>query len=98
MNPVVAHVSVRNIGQAGLPIGVKAGVFIVAGDVQVGTVTTTQPLLPGQTQTLDVTLSSPASSSDSYYAKIIIDPLHPTFHECRTDNDQSANVLPSCVR
>ena len=97
VNPPVAHVSIRNIGQSGLPAGVVAGVFITPGDIQVGKVTTTYALLPGQTQTLDVTLSSPATTQSAYYAKIIVDPKNPTFHECRTDNDRSDNVTPACV-
>jgi hypothetical protein len=64
--------------------------------MQVGSVTTTLPLLPGQTQTLMVTLMPPATMGSTFYAKIIVDPNMPTFHECRTDNDQSDNVMPSC--
>jgi len=79
-----------------LPAGVNASVFVTPGDTQVGTVTTTLPLLPGQTQTLPVTLMAPATMGSTLYAKIIIDPNSPTFHECRTDNDQSENVMPSC--
>ncbi len=97
VTPVIAHVSVRNIGQSGLPAGVVVGVFVTPGDVQVGTATTTIGLLPGQTQTLTVNLSAPATSSDTLYAKILIDPKNPTFHECREDNDQSAPVKAPCV-
>jgi hypothetical protein len=96
--PVVAHVSVRNIGQAGLPPGVNAGVFVTQGDTQVGEVTTTYELLPGQTQTLDVTLSAPAVKSSQLYALILIDPKNPTFHECNASNDQSATVTPQCTQ
>src|SRR5262249_27304680 len=96
-SPIVAHVSVRNIGASGLPKGVQAGVFVTPGDVQVGTVTTTYALLPGQTQTLDVTLSPPASSTNTFYAKILVDPAKPTFHECNANNDQSPNAIASCV-
>lgn len=96
--PVVAHVSVRNIGQSGLPAGVNAAVFAKRSptDVQVGTTTTTIPLLPSQTQELPVTLAAGATDSDAFYAKIVVDPTHPGFHECRTDNDQSATVSPVC--
>ena len=96
VSPPVAHVSVRNIGQSGLPSAVNAGVFEATGNAEVGAVTTTIELLPGQTQTLDVTLSSPATSAQSFYAKIIIDPNHPTFHECRADNDTSPTVMAAC--
>jgi hypothetical protein len=94
--PPVAHVSVRNIGQSGLAAGVNAAVFTSVGATQVGQVTTTIELLPGQTQTLAVTLTAPATSMKSFYAKIIIDPLHPTFHECRADNDTSPPAAATC--
>lgn len=97
-SPVAAHVSVRNIGQSGLPAGVEADVFVTPGDVAVGKVTTTYGLLPGQTQTLDVTLSAPATTQDTFYAKILVDPKTPKFHECREDNDRSGPVKASCVR
>jgi hypothetical protein len=93
--PPLAQVSVRNIGQAALPAGVSAGVYLAPAGTPVGTVTTTIALLPGQTQTLPVTLMAPASSTSTLYANIII-PANPTFHECRTDNNQSANVMAAC--
>jgi len=96
-SPVLAHVAVRNIGEAGLPAGVQAGVFVTPGDVQVGTVTTTYPLLPGQAQTLDVSLVAPAMPSSTFYAKILVDPKMPKFHECNAGNDQSPNVTAPCV-
>ncbi len=95
-NPVVAHVSIRNIGQSGLPAGVVANVFVTPGDINVGSVTTTIGLLPGQTQTLDVTLSNTATEQSSLYAAIFINVQNPTFHECNENNDQSAVVTPTC--
>jgi hypothetical protein len=97
-SPVVAHVSVRNIGEAGLPAGVNAGVFITPGDVQVGQVTTTKTLLPGQSQELDVNLPAPASAQDLFYAQILLDLQRPKFHECREDNDKSDIAKAPCVR
>jgi hypothetical protein len=97
VNPVTAHVSIRNIGQSGLPAGVVANVYDTPGDILVGTVTTTNPLLPGQTQTLDVTLGSPADKSSYFYAAIYIDPKNPTFHECNDTNDKSDTIQPTCV-
>ncbi|HEX7602920.1 MAG TPA: VCBS repeat-containing protein, partial [Polyangiaceae bacterium] len=95
--PVAAHVSVRNVGTSGLPAGVDVGVFIASNDVQVGKVTTTLALLPGQTQTLDVTLTAPATPQNSYYAKILLNLANPKFHECREDNDKSDVVGTGCV-
>jgi len=97
-NPVPAHVTVRNIGQAGLPAGVNVGVYLSPAMTQVGMVTTTLALLPGQAQTLDVTLAAAATDSSSFDAQIIIDPMHPTFHECNATNDTSAIVSASCVK
>jgi hypothetical protein len=97
-NPVLAHVAVRNIGAAGAPSGIDVGVFIAGSNTQVGKVTTTYPLLPGQTQVLNVSLSAPASDSSTYYAKILVDPMNPKFHSCHTNDEQSANVTPSCTR
>jgi hypothetical protein len=37
-------------------------------------------------------------ASGSYFAQIIVDPANPTFHECRTDNDTSAKLSPTCLR
>jgi hypothetical protein len=95
-DPPVAHVSIRNIGQAGLPAGVEADVFVLPANTKVGSVTTTYGLLPGQTQTLDATLSGPATSHDAFAAQIYVDPVNPKFHECNTNNDTSNQVKPSC--
>jgi hypothetical protein len=97
--PVVAEVSVRNIGLASLPAGVDAAVFAkkAGGDIQVGQVSTTHPLSPGQTETLTVTLDPQAASGDTFVARILVDPASPKFHECRDDNDESATAVSSCV-
>jgi hypothetical protein len=97
--PVVAEVTVRNIGSAGLPSGVMVQVFAKGSpaDVMVGTTATTFPLLPSQSETLTVTLSGAAKSSDTFYALIYNNPKMPTFHECRTDNDQSGLVKAACA-
>ncbi len=95
--PVVAHVAVRNIGQSGLPAGVQVGVYAAPSGTQVGMTATTIPLLPSQTQSLSVTLSGTATTTGSYYAKILINPTHPTFHECRPADVESAPATPTCV-
>jgi hypothetical protein len=96
--PPQASVSVRNIGQAGLPPGVEADVFIATANTKVGSVFTTFALLPGQTQTLSVALSAPASAQGSFYAQIYNDPAMPKFHECNTTNDTSPVVSSNCPR
>src|SRR5262249_23828213 len=95
-SPLLADVSVRNIGVASLPAGVNVGVF--DGATQVGMGVTTQALFPGQTQTVPVMLSGSADPMHTFVAKILNDPMAPTFHECRTDNDDSAPVTPTCIQ
>jgi hypothetical protein len=97
--PVVAHVDVRNIGQSGLPAGVNVAIFAkkAGGDVQVGTTTSTIALLPSQTQALTVTLAGSATTTDTFYAKIVINAMNPSFHECRTDNDSSSDANATCT-
>ena len=94
--PVVAHVSIRNVGKAVLPAGVTADVLVTPGETAVGQVTTTIPLYPGQTQTIDIQLSAPATVISSLHAAIVVDPKAATFQECRADNDKSAIVTPAC--
>ena len=98
VQPPIAHVSVRNIGQAGLPAGVEADVYMQGDATKVGSVVTTYALLPGQTQTLDATLAAPAVSHGSFTAQIYVDPTNPKFHECNANNDTSIKVTPSCAQ
>jgi hypothetical protein len=98
-DPVLAHVSVRNAGLAALPAGVNVGVFVRKNgvDTQVAQTATTHALFPGQTEKLDVALpSGQAQKSDSFVAKIVVDPNNVTFHECRDDNDESNVATASC--
>ena len=97
-NPVVAEVSVQNRGRSGLVAGVEVGIFRDVGD-RVATVTTTKPLFPGQTEVLPVTIDPmDASSADTFYAEIVVDPMNPTFNECRPENNTSPMVTPDCVQ
>ncbi|MBI4951744.1 MAG: VCBS repeat-containing protein [Myxococcales bacterium] len=99
-NPVLAHVSVRNQGMSSLPAGVVVGIFAEqTPEVQVAEVQTTHALFPGQTEVLVAPVDSAlAGTEDTYLARILVDPLNPTFHQCREDNDESAPVTPSCVQ
>jgi hypothetical protein len=98
--PPHATADVRNIGLAVLPVGVPFEIYEVgtSGDTKLGAGATTIALFPGQTQAVDVPITPVAGGSGRYYAKIIVDPTKPAFHECRSDNDQSDTVTPSCVR
>lgn len=99
LDPVAAKVSVRNQGLASLPKDVQIGVYKVnGGDALVGQTKTTHALFPGQTEVLTLDLDASASKSDTFVARILIDPANPTFHECLEDNNQSAQETPSCVR
>jgi len=95
--PVVGTVQVRNQGLAGLPAGIEVGVYLLGNpDQLVATVTTGDPLFPGQTAVLPFTASS-GGVDDTYQARIVIDPNNITFHECKDDNNESASVTPQCV-
>jgi hypothetical protein len=98
--PVVFHAQVRNMGLASLPAGVAVGVFkrVGATDIQVGTATTSHALFPGQTEELVIAGDAQATITDTFVAKILVDPNAPTFHECREDNDESDPTSPHCVQ
>jgi len=96
--PAPAQVSVRNLGQASLPANVEVGVFDLndtGTPLAVGT--TTRELGPGQTEQLALSVPGVVPSG-RYFAKILVDPANPTFHECRADNDLSGQVAPTCLR
>jgi hypothetical protein len=96
--PLTAEVSVRNQGLASLPAGVIIRVYKVLGDVLVGQGATSGSLFPGQTQVLSIEVDSAlASSGDTFVARIFLDPANITFHECREDNNESAQVTPPCA-
>jgi hypothetical protein len=98
VEPVVVKVSIRNIGLAGLPAGVEAGVYLVtSGETLLGSVKTTHPLLPGQTEVIDFQAAPGAASpGDDFIGRILIDPLNKTFNECRDDNNESAKATAKC--
>jgi hypothetical protein len=95
--PIVVHVAVRNIGLAGLPSGIVVAVYSDKSASPLGTVTTTMPLMPGQTQVLDFAVPNGAAQpSDGFFAEIVIDPNNKTFNECRDDNNKSPTVKAKC--
>ena len=100
VTPVAMAVSVRNLGLAGLPAGVNVDVVKVGSpETVLGTVSTSHPLLPGQTEVIPfVAPGGQATTTDTFLARIVIDPANPTFHECRDDNNESAPVQPECVQ
>ncbi|MEZ4307671.1 MAG: FG-GAP-like repeat-containing protein [Polyangiaceae bacterium] len=96
--PLLSKVSVRNQGLSSLPEGVVIGVFRVSDDLQVATGKTTHILFPGQTEVLSLPLDPTAGKSDVFVARILIDPMNPTFHECKEDNNESNEEKASCVQ
>lgn len=99
-SPLTATVSLRNQGLASLPAGVEVAVYQKAApmDVLVGQGPSSHPLFPGQTEVFDLVLDPTATTDDTFYAVIVIDPNNPTFHQCREDNDRSADVKPACAQ
>ena len=101
-SPAVVDVALRNAGLASLPTGVDVAVFVVGATgkrTKVGNVTSTHALLPGQTETMALTIPAAAGSKDdAYVAAVVIDPAKPKFRECRADNDESAVVKSTCPR
>jgi len=96
--PVLAEVSVRNSGLAPLQPGIEATVYnTTAGDTAVGTVVTTETLLPGQTQVLELEVpDADGSSADTYRAELT-DLGSAAAIECNTDNNASEPVSPLCA-
>ena len=94
-SPVVVRVTVRNIGLSGLPAGVPADVYNASN--KIGSVTTTHPLGPGQSETM--AYSVPAGSggqSDTYSAKVTQGATK-AFNECREDNNDATGATANCV-
>jgi hypothetical protein len=102
-SPFSLEATVRNIGQAALPAGVIVGFY--AGKAPTGTklgsLATLLPLYPAESETLVLPLASPpagvVAGTTPVYA--VVDDTttpHPSWHECRTDNDTSADVGVSC--
>ena len=91
-------ISVRNNGAAWLPAGVQVDIFRL-GDPEelLGSVTTSKPLMPGQTDVVAFTAPDGATTADAFQARIFIDPNAPQFNECRDDNNESPSVTAGCL-
>jgi len=96
--PVQLEASLRNAGLASLPAGVEVGFYVGTPGTLLGKVASTRALFPGQTEVLPFTAPATATKDDLFYAKIEIDPMKPTFQQCRTDNDKSAEIKPACPK
>ncbi|PID39906.1 MAG: hypothetical protein CSA65_00560 [Proteobacteria bacterium] len=93
--------TLRNLGLALLPAGVKVGFFVreTQRERLLGEVTTTSPLFPGQAVELLYTTKAKdgVTAKSIFIAKILIDPNTKTFNECRTDNNTSNPAKNPCV-
>jgi hypothetical protein len=90
--------TVTNIGEAALPAGVIVGFYTGApgSGTKLGSAPTTSVLYSAQSEKVFLALP-PQSTTTQVYA--IVDDTttpHPTWHECRTDNNTSAPVSDSC--
>ena len=96
--PLIAEVSIRNSGLAPLQAGVEATVINTTdGDSVVGTVVTTDTLLPGQTQVLDIEITEDLGSAADSYQATLTDLAAAAAIECNADNNASDLASPSCV-
>lgn len=95
--PTGVTVTVRNVGEALVPAGVVVGVYsgTPSTGTKIGSVTTSRPLYPAESEPLDLTTSgSPAT----VYA--VVDdgaPPHPEWVECRKDDNTSKAAVMSCI-
>ena len=98
--PVRLRASVRNLGAAVLTDGVEVGFYVdeAGAERELGRMSTTSPLFPGQVEVLELDAPADVTAMDNTFrARILIDPAMPTFQQCRDDNDTSPDVIPRCL-
>ncbi len=101
--PTALVATVRNIGQAALPAGVSIGFYEGTPPGKLlGHATTTIPLYPAEAQDVVLPLTNPdhalTSGTSPVYA--VFDdggPPHPSWTECRTDNNTSTPASVACA-
>ena len=98
VSPVALKAKVRNLGFAGLPAGVNVGLYVSQGGVetQLGTVQTTIPLLPGQSEVVTFVAMPGVAASETFIARILNAPPMKNFNECREDNNESDPASATC--
>ncbi|MFO0606524.1 MAG: FG-GAP-like repeat-containing protein [Polyangiales bacterium] len=97
--PPTLVATVRNLGEATLPAGVRVEFFARGGDggeTSLGAANTNTTLFPGAAQELRLTAPPGASPEATYVARIVTDPMRRTFRECREDNNASAPTRAPC--
>jgi hypothetical protein len=90
---------VRNIGEAAVEAPVD--VTLYAGTTSLGKMSTTRTLYPAESEDLIFTFMTPPAGVADGTTKVhaVVDegmPMHP-WHECRTDNNKSAEVSGRCA-
>ena len=95
--------TVRNLGEVPLPAGVKVGFYEampVPGGTKLGSAVTTKILYPAEAEKVELVLTTPpveiVNGSVQVYAIVDDGGAPHTWHECRTDNNQSAAVSGKC--
>ncbi|MFO0684261.1 MAG: VCBS repeat-containing protein [Sandaracinus sp.] len=100
-DPVELVASLRNVGAAILPPGVRVDFFLVGaggGETPVGTVTSTSSVFPGALTQLSLALAPGADPMATYRARIVNPTAAPTFRECNEDNDTSPDAVGRCLQ
>jgi len=102
-SPYALVATVTNIGEAALPSGVPVGFYegTPPNGTLLGKVPTTQTLYSAESESVVLELPNPPAGvtdgTQPLYA--VVDDTttpHPSWHECRTDNDTSATTTGSC--
>lgn len=102
-SPYALVATVTNIGEAALPAGVVVGFYegVAPSGTLLGKASTTQALYSAQSESVTLELPSPpagvADGTQPLYA--VVDDTgtpHPSWHQCRTDNDTSPPARGSC--
>ncbi len=95
----------RNIGQAALPAGVVVGFYegTPPSGTKLGQGTTAKVLYPAESEVVTLMLTNPdqalVSGAQPVYA--VVDdgmPPHPSWHECRTDNNVGGPTYAGCTQ
>src|SRR5690606_27098285 len=98
--PVELVASVRNLGQASLPPGVRVR-FLASdedGDLApIGEVRTPERLGAGQVAELALTAPIEVRPDRAFKAEILVDRTGRAFRACRDDNNDSGVLHPRCV-
>ena len=103
VSPYELIATVRNVGQAALPAGVVVGFYAVTpGGGKLGSGVTTRVLYPAESEEVVLSIANPDPSILNGSTKVfaVVDDTttpHPSWNECRKDNDTSETVSGACT-